>query len=450
LELKRQLGLFTGIMVIIADMIGTGIFMTTGNVLGMTNNALIVILLWVIGGVVALCGALSYSELAVLWPDVGGEYLYLKKIFGNLPAFLTGWVSLIVGFTAPVATSSMLLVQYLNKFFMNIHAAGITSITGDIFWQKNIAALIIITFGFIHIIGVKRGTAIQNILTVLKIAIVAAFIVAGFYVLDSSAVHRLYAHYGTVETGSIPFIGLSLLMVMFAYTGWNGATYIAGEIVTPEKNLPRIMFWGVTITTVLYILLNIVFLMSTDGITIMNQDEIGAIAANALFGPAASNFFSITIAIILLSSVSAQMMLGPRVYYAMAKDKMIFSSLSTISKRFGTPLYAIVLQMILAVIYVYSGTAVSLVIYMGFALNIFPVLTVLGLMIIRKKHPELKSSYSTPLYPLVPIAYVVSTIIMMIAALCCWTITSAFAIGVLLLGIPVYYIWQHYNTGKSS
>jgi APA family basic amino acid/polyamine antiporter len=437
-------------MVIIADMIGTGIFMTTGNILGITNNALIVILLWVLGGVVALCGALSYSELAVLWPDVGGEYIYLKKIFGNLPAFLTGWVSLIVGFTAPVATSSMLLVQYLNKFFINIHATGITTITDDIFWQKNIAALIIITFGCIHIIGVKRGTAIQNILTVIKIAIVAAFIIAGFYVLDSSAIHRLYAHYGTVETGSIPLIGLSLLMVMFAYTGWNGATYIAGEIVTPEKNLPRIMFWGVTITTVLYILLNIVFLMSTDGINIMNHDEIGAIAANALFGPVASNFFSITIAIILLSSVSAQMMLGPRVYYAMANNNMIFSLLSKISNRFGTPLYAIVLQMILAVVYVYSGTAMSLVIYMGFALNVFPVLTVIGLMVIRKKHPELKSSYRTPLYPLVPLVYVVLTIIMMIAALCCWTITSAFAIGVLLLGIPVYYIWQRYTTGKSS
>ncbi len=450
MELKRQLGLFTGIMVIIADMIGTGIFMTTGNILGITNNALIVILLWVLGGVVALCGALSYSELAVLWPDVGGEYIYLKKIFGNLPAFLTGWVSLIVGFTAPVATSSMLLVQYLNKFFINIHATGITTITDDIFWQKNIAALIIITFGCIHIIGVKRGTAIQNILTVIKIAIVAAFIIAGFYVLDSSAIHRLYAHYGTVETGSIPLIGLSLLMVMFAYTGWNGATYIAGEIVTPEKNLPRIMFWGVTITTVLYILLNIVFLMSTDGINIMNHDEIGAIAANALFGPVASNFFSITIAIILLSSVSAQMMLGPRVYYAMANNNMIFSLLSKISNRFGTPLYAIVLQMILAVVYVYSGTAMSLVIYMGFALNVFPVLTVIGLMVIRKKHPELKSSYRTPLYPLVPLVYVVLTIIMMIAALCCWTITSAFAIGVLLLGIPVYYIWQRYTTGKSS
>lgn len=442
MELKRQLGLFTGVMVIIADMIGTGIFMTTGNILGITQSALIVMLLWIVGGVVALCGALSYSELATMWPDAGGEYVYLKKIFGNLPAFLTGWVSLLVGFTAPVATSSMLLVQYLNTFFVNINVTSITAYTGNVFWQKTIACAIIVLFALTHIIGVRKGSNIQNILTVIKIGIVLAFIIAGFYVLDSSGISRLYASYGTVEIKSIPYVGLSLLIVMFAYTGWNGATYIAGEIKNPGKNLPKIMFWGVTITTVLYILLNIVFLMSTDASAIMGKDEIGAIAAKALFGPVASNFFSITIAIILLSSVSAQMMLGPRVYYAMAKNRMIFHSLATVSKRFGTPVYAIILQMVLAIIYVYSGSAMTLVIYMGFALNIFPVLAVIGLIVARKKYPDLDRPYTTPLYPFIPFTYIVLSIIMMIAALCCWTITSAFAIGVLLLGIPVYYLWQ--------
>ena len=441
-ELKRQLGLYTGILVIIADMIGTGIFMTTGNILGMTQNALIVLLLWVVGGIVALCGALSYSELATMWPDVGGEYLYLKKIFGNLPAFLTGWVSLLVGFTAPVATSSMLLVQYLNSFLCNINATSITAYTNNIFWQKTFAALIIIAFALAHIAGVRRGTNIQNALTILKIGIVAAFIIAGFYVVDSSGIERLYASYGSITVQSVPYMGLSLLIIMFAYTGWNGATYIAGEIVNPEKNLPKIMFWGVTITTVLYLLLNVVFVMSTDASAIMGKDEIGAIVANALFGPAVSNFFSITIAIILLSSVSAQMMLGPRVYYAMAKNRMIFHSLAKVNERLGTPVNAIILQMILAIIYVYSGSAMTLVIYMGFALNVFPVLAVIGLMVTRKKHPEIKRPYTTPLYPLVPLVYIILSVIMMIAALMCWAVTSAFAIGVLFLGIPVYYLWQ--------
>ncbi len=447
MELKRQLGLYTGILVIIADMIGTGIFMTTGNILGITQSALIVMLLWIAGGVVALCGALSYSELAAIWPDAGGEYIYLKKIFGNLPAFLTGWVSLLVGFTAPVATSSMLLVQYLNIFFVNINAHAVTAYTGNVFWQKTIACGIIVLFGLAHIIGVRKGSNIQNILTVVKIGIVLAFIGAGFYVLDSSGISRLYAQYGTVETKSIPFIGLSLLMVMFAYTGWNGATYIAGEITDPEKNLPKIMFWGVTITTVLYILLNVVFVMSTDASQIMGKDEIGAIAAKALFGPSVSNVFSITIALILLSSVSAQMMLGPRVYYAMAKNKMIFHSLAKVNQRFKTPVNAILLQMLLAIIYVYSGSAMTLVIYMGFALNVFPVLAVIGLIVARKKFPDLNRPYTTPLYPLVPLTYIILSIVMMIAALCCWTITSAFAIGMLLFGIPVYYIWKK-NTNQ--
>lgn len=442
MELKRQLGLYTGILVIIADMIGTGIFMTTGNILGMTHNALIVLALWVVGGVVALCGALSYSELATMWPDVGGEYLYLKKIFGNLPAFLTGWVSLLVGFTAPVATSSMLLVQYLNSFFCDINATTITAYTNAVFWQKTFAALIIIAFALTHIVGVRRGSNIQNILTMLKIGIVVAFIIAGFYMLDSLEIERLYAKYENFTVQSVPYVGLSLLIIMFAYTGWNGATYIAGELINPEKNLPKIMFWGVAITTVIYLLLNVVFLMSTDASAIMGKDEIGAIAAKALFGPAVSNFFSISIALILLSSVSAQMMLGPRVYYAMAKNRMIFHSLAKVSERLGTPVYAIILQMILAIMYVYTGSAMTLVIYMGFALNVFPVLAVIGLMVSRKRHPELKRPYTTPLYPLVPLIYIILSLIMMIAALMCWTVTSAFAIGVLLLGIPVYYLWQ--------
>ncbi len=442
MELKRQLGLYTGILVIIADMIGTGIFMTTGNILGMTQSALIVILLWILGGIVALCGALSYSELATMWPDAGGEYVYLKKIFGDLPAFLTGWVSLLVGFTAPVATSSMLLVQYLNTFFVNINASTITAYTGNVFWQKTIASTIIILFAITHIIGVRKGSNIQNVLTVIKIGIVLAFIVAGFYVLDSSGISRLYANYGSLEIQSIPFVGLSLLIVMFAYTGWNGATYIAGEITNPGKNLPKIMFWGVSITTVLYILINVVFLMSTEASSIMGKDEIGAIAAQALFGPVASNFFSITIAIILLSSVSAQMMLGPRVYYAMAQNRMIFGSLASVNERFGTPVNAILLQMLLAIIYVYSGSAMTLVIYMGFSLNIFPVLAVMGLIVARKKYPNLHRPYTTPYYPFIPLTYIVLSIIMMVAALFCWTITSVFAIVVLLAGIPVYYIWQ--------
>ncbi len=451
MELKRQLGLMTGILIVVADMIGTGIFMTTGNILGMTGSAPVVLALWALGGLVAISGTLCYAELAAMWPDVGGEYVYLKRIFGPLPAFLTGWVSLIVGFSAPVATSSLLLVQYLNRF-MHIAidpSGGATGALDGVWAQKSIAAGIVVFFGAIHIIGVKRGGYFQNFLTVLKLLIISSIIVFGLFALDWSAGHRLSASYPAAESAGAPVIGLALLIIMFAYSGWNGASYIAGEMRDPEKTMPRALLLGTIITTGLYLLINVVFLMSADGPELMGKDEVGAVATQAIFGPGVSGLFTIGIAVILLSAISVQTMVGPRVYFAMAKDGLIFNSLSRVHPRFETPHLSILIQMILSVFYVFSGSAMTLVIYMGFALNVFPVLTVIGLMYMRRRAPELARPYKTPLYPVVPLVYVLLTTAMMIAALMNWTMTSLVAIGVLALGIPVFYVWKRFLGDKT-
>lgn len=446
MELKRQLGLITGILIVVADMIGTGIFMTTGNILGMTGSAPLVLVLWALGGLVAITGTLCYAELATMWPDVGGEYVYLKRIFGPLPAFLTGWVSLIVGFSAPVATSSLLLVQYLNRF---LHIAVDPSAGGsalDGVWvQKSIAAGIVVFFGAVHIIGVKRGGYFQNFLTVIKLLIVSSIIVFGLIAIDWSAGYRLSASYPGAESAGAPVIGLALLIIMFAYSGWNGATYIAGEMKNPEKTMPRALLLGTIITTLLYLLINLVFLMSADGPELMGKDEVGAIASRAIFGPGVSGLFTIGIAVILLSAVSVQTMVGPRVYFAMARDGLIFRSLSRVHGRFETPHLAILVQMALSLFYVFSGSAMTLVVYMGFALNVFPVLTVIGMMHMRRKAPDLARPYRTPLFPAVPLVYVMLTTAMMTAALMNWTMTSLVAVGVLALGIPVFYVWKRFS-----
>jgi APA family basic amino acid/polyamine antiporter len=444
-ELKRQLGLSTGILVVVADMIGIGIFMTTGNILGMTHNALTVLVLWLIGGIVAITGALSYAELATTWPDVGGEYVYLKKIFGFLPAFLTGWISLVVGFSTPVATGSLLLVQYVNKLLHNVAGSTSTVMFLDgVLAQKVIAAFIILFFGVMHMLGVKRASNLQNFLTILKILIVVSLIGFGMTMIDFENFGRLIAQYPIKDgsTPGIPVVGLALLIVMFAYSGWNSASYIAGEIKNPERNLPRALLFGTLITMFLYLLLNAVFLLSAPGAALMGKDEIGAIASKFLFGENVSNIFTLSIAIILLSSISVQMMVGPRVYYAMAKDRMIFNALSKLHPRLETPWRAILIQMCLSIFYVFTGSAMTLVIYMGFALNIFPVMAVIGMMYFRYKEPEITRPYRVPLFPVIPLVYITLSIGMMIAALMNWTITSLFAIGVVVAGIPVFYLWQ--------
>ncbi len=451
MELKRQLGLPTAILVVVASMIGTGVFITTGEVLAMTQNALSLLILWVVAVVVAITGSLCYAELATMWPDDGGEYVYLKKTFGLLPSFLTGWISLVVGFTACVAISSITVIEYVRQFAHNAlgPASPLAVFLADPFSSRLLASGIILFFGSLHIMGVRKGSFVQNVLTICKMVIIVVIIGFGFYVADWSHAERLVATYNakpasTGILGPIPVYGLALLIIMFSYAGWNGASYLAGEIKNPVKNLPRALLWGSIVTSILYLLLNIVFLMASPGADIMGQKAVGSIATKHLFGDGISHFFTLAIAFVLLSAISVEIMVGPRVYYAMAKDKMLFQGLSSVSDRFGTPAFAIALQVVLSIFYVWVGNTTILMEYMGFALGIFPVITVIGLIYNRIKHPDLPRPYKVPFYPVVPIIFITLSVFMLAAGFLAWTSTSRFALGVVLAGIPVFYIWRWY------
>ncbi len=425
-------------------MFGTGIFITTGEILFKGHDALLVLILWGVGGVVAITGSLCYAELATMWPHVGGEYIYLKKVFGYLPSFLTGWISLVVGFSASVATSSITFVSYINKFWYSIAGSNLLISPWS---QKLTGAILILLLGAVHIHGVKVGSRMQAMLTGIKLLIVLLLLILGLAAIDWATTSRLVAHYTPVQAGSptpgIPTIGLMLLIIMFSYSGFNGAAYIAGEIKNPSKTLPKALLLGTSLTIIIYIGLNIVFLMSSPGTELMGPGRVAvaAIATKNLFGPDTSNFFTLGIALILLSSISVQMMIGPRVYYAMAKDNMTFGFLKRINPKFETPSFAILAQIFLSILYVYLGSAETLMEYMGFALGIFPILTIIGLMVMRKRHPEIPRPYKVPFYPVLPIIYIILSSAMMIAGFMAWTKTSLVAIAVLLLGVIVFYGW---------
>lgn len=424
-------------MIIVADVIGTGIFMTTGEVLGMTGSALSVLVLFGVGGLIALTGSLCYAEMATMWPEDGGEYVYLKKIYGPLPSFLSGWISLIIGFSLAAAMSSITAVNYINK----LSAGGL--ISG--FWlPKLIAASIIVFFSIIHVIGVQKGSAIQNILTIVKLLVVFFFIAMGFYFVDWTQAGRLTAIYPVDEGSSILKWGSALIIIMYAYSGWNGTTYIAGEIRNPDRNLPRALFFGTLLITIIYMAMNLVYLMSATGQEIMTEGKytIGALAAKNLFGPSIGPIFDACIVIVLLSSVSVQMMIGPRVTYAMAKDRTIFSSLERINQRFQTPDLAIIVQMAIAVFYVFIGfdAILKMLIYMGFALSIFPLVSVIGMVYLRIKKPELNRPFRVPLFPIIPMIYILLMLGVIVTTLIEKTIPSLFAIGVVVLGIVIYFI----------
>jgi len=266
----------------------------------------------------------------------------------------------------------------------------------------------------------------------------------GFYMADWNSANRLVADYSTQGDKGLADYGIALLMVMFAYSGWNAASYLAGEIKDPEKNLPRAMFLGTCLITIIYLLLNFVFLLSTPGSELIGQRAVGAIASENLFGAGFSNLFTLGICCILLSAISVQMMIGPRVYYAMARDKMIFKSLARINPKLKTPSLAIVIQVYIAIIYVFlgEGNTTKLLVYMGFSLSIFPLLSVVGLIILRYQRPDIPRPYKVPFFPLIPAVYVILTLAMMTASLIKWTETSLFAISINLLGIFFYMVWH--------
>ncbi len=455
MELKRELGLFTGILVVVASMIGTGIFVTTGEVLGMTYNAQTTLILWAMGGLVAITGALCYAELATIWPDVGGEYVYLKKTFGLLPSFLTGWISLVVAFSASVALSSLTLISYLHQFLKGPEGSG--SLLSDVWVQKLAASLVILILGLIHIKGVRFGSFIQNIMTSFKFLIIVSFIVSGFYVADWAFASRLVTDYTSVhqvENIDVSVLGLALLSIMIAFSGWNGATYIAGEIKNPTRNLPKALFYGALLITIIYIAMNALFLLSTPGEKLMGQYAVGAIVNQNLFSKELSQFYTLGIVVILSSSIAVQLMIGPRVYYAMAKDKVIFHSLTRIHPRFKTPALAILIQMAISILYVLivGQDIVNLLIYMGFALSIFPLLSVIGLIYLRIKQPDLPRPYKVPFFPIVPLIFIILTLGMMIASLIVIEklAPSLFAVAIVVLGIPIFYLWKHFTKQKEG
>lgn len=443
MELKRQIGIGTAILIIAADMIGTGIFMTTGNTMSMTGGAVPTLLLWGIGGMVAVAGSYCYSELATIWPDNGGEYVYLKKIYGLMPSFLTGWISLFIGFSLAASMSVITAVKYLNEL-----APG--GIVQNPWILKGGAALIIFIFGAIHISGVRKGGLIQNLLTILKLVIVAAFILLGFYYIGNSDYARLFESYPVDPQPGLLEYGAALVVIMYAYSGWNGAAYIAGEIKDPQKNLKRAMIGGTLLVTVFYIALNFVFIAGVPSAEIIGKDPVGAIVANSLFGAGIAPVFTLSIAILLLSSVSVQMMIGPRVYNAMAVDGAIFRSLARINPKFETPDLAIAIQIAISVFYVFIGfgAILKLLIYIGFALGIFPLMAVIGLLIHRFKNP--KGDNFSRLTPVFAVFYIVLTSGMMAASLITRTATSLSALAVLAAGVVVFMIWKKFAVKSSG
>ncbi len=442
-KLARTLGLFPVINVVIANIIGAGIFTTTGYLMDLLHNPLLMLSLWAFGGILAFCGAIALGELGAAYPEAGGEYVFISKLFHPLPGFLSGWLSLIVGFSAPIAASAIGFSKYFIWAFPKFQQLlMLNDVVSAEFFNKVLALLVILVFTFIHSRGIVFGARVQNVLTLSKIALVSGLIVAGFLFGNGTFENIRATEILQFNFKNWKAIGLALMFVMFAYSGWNSATYIGSEIRNPRKVIPWSLLISTGVVVVLYILLNLFFIYAIPAGQMIGEPEIGGLAAGKAFGETAETIISLLISFALFSSLSAFVILGPRVYYRMAKDGYFFKSFAEIHPKFKVPSNAIYLQSVLAILLVLSGTFEQILIYMGFSLGISPILAVAGVFILRKKN---LSTLKLPGYPVAHLLFIVTGIAMLVLAYFERPEESSIAVLTALSGIPVYYWFKKKN-----
>lgn len=398
---ERPLGVTTATLLVVASMIGVGIFTSTGFLVAGVPSLPAILLAWVIGGVASLFGALAYAELAVLMPRNGGEYQIISRLFHPALGFISAWVSLVVGFCAPIAVSSLAFSEYLEKVFPQTFSKAYSYWNPE--WVRPfVAAMLVLTLTTIHVFHVSRGSRFQNVFTICKILLVVIFIAVGLSRGDLSRISNdPRPLWQAVKT---PAFAIGLMYIYYSYTGWNAAVYVAGEIRNPRRNLPIALFLGTTIVTLLYLGLNVVFLAAAPREELAGVEAVAHAAAVGLFGESAARFVSFVILLGLVSMVGAIIMTGSRVYETVGQD---FPKLRWLAKRKsqGGPIVALGIQAAVAMVMIAVGNIQVLMEYVGVTLALFSGLTVSGLFVVRKRFAESPKTFRMPGYPITPLIF---------------------------------------------
>ena len=447
MTLKRNVGLLTATSLVIANVIGAGIYTTPGFLARDLGSPFAVLAIWVLGAILALAGALSYSELGAAYPEAGGEYVYLREAFGPLWGYLSGWTSFFAGFAAPIAAATIGFAAYLAHFSPGL-------VPGNILWSTSLGPLPIRLSGgqivalialwllsLTHLSGMRRGGQLQVLLTVGKVASIAALIILGLWLGHGDWGNFHSGPQGLLPKGVYHSSAVSLIFVLYCYMGWNAAAYIAGEVREPHRTLPQSLLAGTAIVTVFYLGLNMLFLygLGIDGMSGVLQ--VGEKASQALFGPMATHLVAAMMALSILASASAMIAVGPRVYFAMASDGLFPKSLAGVHSHYQSPSASILSQAAWTSVLILTGTFEALIVYSGFVLVFFSALAVASLIVLRLRRPELARPFRVPLYPWTPLIFVGFSIWILIYTLWGRPLESSLGIATVLLGLPYFY-WR--------
>ncbi|MDJ0774674.1 MAG: amino acid permease [Mastigocoleus sp. MO_167.B18] len=419
------MSLLTATCIVIANMIGTGVFTSLGFQVTDIQSGFTLLFLWVMGGVFAVCGALVYGELGAAMPRSGGEYCYLSRIYHPVVGFLSGWVSVTVGFAAPIAASAMALGAYFSSVLPLLPPLAI-------------ALFVVFGVSLIHAKNIVLGSYFQQIFTVIKVISIVILIACGLVFAEPQNLEFLPSTTDLSLIFSSPF-AISLVYVTYSYSGWNAAIYLASEVEEPEKNIPRSLIIGTLIVTALYLLLNFIFLHSTPIGKLAGELDVGYIAANQIFGSQGAKIMGLLISFGLISSISSMVFAGPRVTQVIGEDIPIFNILAKKSTN-GIPLYALLLQLFIVTILLITSSFEAIITYLGFTLTLSSFMTVLGVFIYRLRDPQLPRPYKTWGYPITPIVFLLISLWTLIFLLLSKPMESFAGIGTLAIGLIIYYL----------
>lgn len=418
----------TIIAIVIANMVGTGVFTSLGFQLLDIRSGFVLLMLWAIGGVIALCGAMTYAELGAAMPRSGGEYNFLTRIYHPAVGFASGWVSATVGFAGPTALAAMTFAAYATS-----------SLGGDAnpWVLKAIACGLIILLTLVHASTRRNSGGLQVAFTVLKVAVIVAFCIAALWIADTPQPVRFMFAAEDVPLLTSGAFAVSLIYVSYAYTGWNAATYLSGELEDPQRTLPWILMAGTLVVMVLYLALNYVFLRVTPMDAMVGQLEIGYIAADAAFGELGGRFAGLVLSLLLISTVSAMTVAGPRVLHVIGEDIKQLRFLGQTNSD-GVPARAILVQSTLSIIFILTSSFESVLVFSGFILALNSLVTVFGVFVLRMRQPDLPRPYRTFGYPLTPLIYLGLTAWTLIFVVINRTEESLMGLGVIGVGLIVY------------
>ncbi len=441
-SLDRRLGPLDAAAIIVSNVIGAGILFTPPQVAASVPHPWLFLAIWLAGGALAFAGAMAYAELAALRPHAGGEYVYLRAAYGPLAGFLTGWTSFVAGFTGAMAASAVVLVFYLDRFIPGVADATpffvipLPYVPLTFSRQTMVAIAAIVLMASVHLRGVGPGRLVSNVLATLKVTALLVFIALGFSIGVGSSANLQQSAGSVTSTGWL----LAFIPLMFTYSGWNAAAYMAEEIRDPGRNVPRALALGTGAVIAIYLLLNLLYLyVMPVGELAKVQGSVLDVVAEKLLGARAGNMMGIVSIISLTASINAYTFAGPRVYYAMARDGVFFPAAARVHPRFKTPAVAIVAQAVWASVLVLSGSAGALTRYTGFAVVLFAGIAVAAVFVLRVREPEAPRPFKALGYPVAPAIFTLASLLIVVNAIVGDPRPSGAGVLIMAAGIPIYW-----------